>query len=318
MYAPEVDVSQIKVTEVVLRHSGLGVGNEWVERVAAYQKGWEVGLANLKSVMETGVDKRLYDKPMLGIMIGALLDEEQAAELNVPLPYGVVLAGVMEGMGAEAAGLQQDDILVSLNQQDLKKFEDFGPATKKCKAGDTVDVVFYRDGEQHTVQMTLSHRQIPEVPHAAAALSETVAQEYAAVADEREALFEGVSDAAASVRPAPEEWSAKETLVHLLYTERWLHFAISCVVSEQRTGGFANELELIAAMAGAYPLEELLLEIKRSEAVTVASFKALPDAFVADKRKFVRLVTNLGQGFPAHTRSHFDQIKAAIEAASAG
>ncbi len=135
------------------------------------------------------------------------------------------------------------------------------------------------------------------------------------MAAERDALLDGVSDADASARPAPESWSAKETLVHLLYTERWLHLAISLAVSEQRTGGFANQHEMIAAMANAYTLEELLVELKRSEQVTVDSLKALPDDFVADKRKFCGLVYGMGQGYAQHSRSHFDQIKAAIEAA---
>ena len=176
-------------------------------------------------------------------------------------------------------------------------------------------MIIYREGEKHVIDMKLSARPIPEVPESLALLSQSLAEIYNEVADERDALFEGVSDAEASARPAPEEWSAKETLVHIIYTERWLHFAISCAVSEQRTGGFANQLELIAAMASAYTLQELLAELRHSEQVTVASFGALSDDFVADKRKFVGLVNNLGQGFAWHTRLHFDQIKAAINKA---
>jgi hypothetical protein len=161
--------------------------------------------------------------------------------------------------------------------------------------------------------MILSARQIPDAPPSADGLGDAVAKTYTEMAEERDALFEGVSDKEASVRPAEDSWSAKETLVHLLYSERWLHFAISCAVSEQRAGGFANQLELISVMANAYSLDELLVELKRSEDVTVASFKSLPDEFVADKRKFIGLANNLGQGFALHSRSHFDQITEAIK-----
>jgi hypothetical protein len=265
--------------------------------------------------METGLDKRVYDRPMLGIVPGDLVDDAKAKSLGLPVPFGVILAGTVEGMGAENAGLQKDDIIVTLNQHDLKVYQDFSKALGQCKAGDEVEVIFYRSGEKQVVQMELSRRQIPKAPGSAAELGETVAKIYAEVADEREALFEGVSDAEAAARPDPESWSAKETLVHLLYTERWLHLAISCAVSEQRTGGFANQLELIAAMASAYALDELLTELRRSESVTVASLKALSDEFVEDKRKFIGLANGVGQGYALHSRSHFDQIKAAIEAA---
>jgi hypothetical protein len=89
--------------------------------------------------------------------------------------------------------------------------------------------------------------------------------------------------------------------------------AISCAVNAQRTGGFANQLEMLAALAEAYTYEALLEEIKQSEKVTVNSLKALPDDFVADKRQFLGLVTSMGW-VGDHIRSHFDQIKAALEA----
>jgi hypothetical protein len=218
-------------------------------------------------------------------------------------------------MGAEAAGLRKDDVIVSLNHHSLKTYQDFVSALADRKAGDIIEVIFYRAGDMHTVPMELSRRQVPDMPESAAELAETVAETYAEVAAEREALFEGVSEKQAAARPAPEEWSAKETLVHLLYTERWLHLMISCVLNGQRPGGFANQLALIAAVADTYTLKELLFELKRSEQVTVASLKALPDDFVADKRQFLGLAYGPGQGFAMHTRLHFDQIKAALEAA---
>jgi hypothetical protein len=208
-------------------------------------------------------------------------------------------------------------VIVSLNEHELKSYPDFAAAIKDCKAGDTVDVVFYREGKKHTIEMELSRRQVPKTPANAVELGEGIAKIYAEVAAEREALFEGVSEEEAAAQPAEGEWSAKETLVHLLYTERWLHLAISCFVSGQRAGGFANQLELIAAMADTYTLGELLLELKRSEQVTVASIKALPDDFVADKRKFLGFAYGSGQGFALHSRLHFEQIKAAIETARA-
>jgi uncharacterized protein YndB with AHSA1/START domain len=304
-------------TEVRIEHGDIGSGSEWTERVIAYEKGWRTGLANLKSVMETGLDKRIYDTPMLGIMPGNLVDGEIAAKQKLPVSFGVILQGTVPGLGAEAAGLQRDDIVTSLNKHELKTYQDFTPALANCKAGDVVEVIFYREGKKHTISMELSRRQVPDTPASAVELGEAAAKIYAEVAAEREAIFEGVSEEEAAARPGKDEWSAKEVLVHLLYTERWLHLSISCRVSGQRSGGFVNQLELIAAIANTYTLAELLFELKRSEQVTVASIKALPDDFVTDKRKFLGFAYGPGQGFAIHTRLHYDQIKAAIEAARA-
>lgn len=299
-------------TLIKIQHGEIGAGSEWAERIVAYKKGWETGLTNLKSVMETGLDKRIYDRPMLGILVGEAVDAKKASELGLPLDYGAILGEVVESMGAEAAGLQKGDVLVSLNRHALKSFRDFVPALAKCKAGDVIEVVFYRAGDMRTVPMELSRRSAPKGTESAATLADATAAIYAEMSAEREVLFEGVSETQASARPAPGDWSAKETLVHLLYSERWLHFVISCAVGGQRAGGYSNQLELIAAVADVYPLSELLAELRRSEQVTVASLRALPPDFVADKRQFMRLASNLGLGFAEHSRDHLAQIKAAL------
>ena len=45
-------------TVVELVHKGLGSGKKWAGAAAAMQQGWETGLDNLRSVLETGPDLR--------------------------------------------------------------------------------------------------------------------------------------------------------------------------------------------------------------------------------------------------------------------
>ncbi len=300
--------------QVTITHNGLGTTEQWNQSAQAISDGWDGALDNLVAVMETGLDKRLYDRPMLGIFPSQVIDEKIAAELKLPVETGVQISGVVPDMGAEAAGLQSDDVIFSLNGHELKSFPDFAIALGGIKAGDVVEVVLYRAGEKLSLDMELSRRAAPEIPASAADLADRVAQTYAEIDAELAEVFAEVTEEAASFSPAPETWSAKETLVHLLYTERWLHLAISCAVSSQRAGGFANEYKLIAAMAEAYTLKGLLETLMQAEKVTVASLAALPERFVTDKRKFVGFVSGMGQGFAQHTRSHIPQIQEALAA----
>ena len=50
-------------TKVHLSHSGLGTGEAWQDTIVELKKGWQNSLANLKSVLERGLDKRIYDSP---------------------------------------------------------------------------------------------------------------------------------------------------------------------------------------------------------------------------------------------------------------
>lgn len=302
-------------TQVEITHTGLGSGEAWEHIRSTLQSSWESSLENLKSVLETGLDQRLYQRPMLGVYVNQEVNQELADKLGLPVVAGIQIGGVLASMGAEAAGLQAEDILVRLNQHQLVTFNDVGQAIAGLKAGAVVPVDFYRGNETQHVEMTLSHRPFPQVPESAADLAEQVAQAYQQCDAALEKICQDVTETEAAFKPGQGEWSAKETLVHLVYTERWLHLALSCWASDQRTGGFANQAELIGAMADCYTLPELVAELKRCEDVTVKSMAALPADFVQDKRKFVRLADGQGQGFSQHTLNHIPQIEAAIAAA---
>jgi predicted transcriptional regulator len=252
---------------------------------------------------------------MLGIYPSQLVDEEMVSKLNLPVNTGVQIGGVVEGLGAEAAGLQNDDVIFSLNNYLLKDYTDFAHAVADVNAGDVVEVVFYRKDHKHVVNMELSRRPSPEVPESADALSQQVARSYQEFDTQLDEVFSGVTDTQASYRPGSKEWSAKETLVHLLYTERWLHLAISCAVADQRMGGFVNQLELIKAIADSYTLPDLITELKKCEQLTVNPMASLPDEFVADKRRYINFVSSFGQGFAKHSQSHLLQIQSALSAA---
>jgi uncharacterized protein YndB with AHSA1/START domain len=302
-------------TRVTISHTGLGSGDRWEQSIKSIKVGWESSLTNLKSVLETGLDQRLFQRPMLGIYPNQEIDTELAARLKLPVSNGIQIGGVVPGMGAEAAGLQEGDILTALNQVELKAFQDFGLAMAGAKAGQEVKVVYYRQGEKHEVEMTLSHRPHPDIPESPAALAKRIAQAYEQSDAALEKACQDTTEKEASSPPAEGEWSAKETLVHLLYSERWLHLALSCLVTDQRTGGFANQPDMIRAMADSYSLAELVDELKLCEIITVKSIEALPAEVYDNKRIFVRLVDGYGQGFSQHTISHIPQIEAAIAAA---
>jgi len=46
-------------TSVLVTHTGATSGKKWAATVAAFERGWTVGLENLKSILETGQDLRL-------------------------------------------------------------------------------------------------------------------------------------------------------------------------------------------------------------------------------------------------------------------
>ena len=301
-------------TAVTVAHGGVGSGKKWVKALAEFKRSWEAALENLGSVLETGQDLRFVLRPMLGVNVGEF-NAEVAAKLGAPVTEGVRLDGIDEGMGAQAAGLQKDDVVVSIGGTKTPGWTSLAAALQKHRAGDKVPVVFYRDGDRQTVTMELSRRPLPEVPPTPAGLAEAVRRINAEVEPEIEQCFTGVSDAEASHRPEPGEWSAKETLGHIIAGERDNHLWIAGLVSGQEPDTFPDNVTArYSGMSAVYSISALLDELKRNQAETVAMLAALPPEFVARKGSYWRIGYNLLQP-PSHTRDHFVQMRAAIEAA---
>lgn len=308
-------------TLVTLKHSEIGTDKAWEDTAKGFQEEWTKALTNLKFVMEKGIDKRIYDQPLLGIYPAGVLDKKEAKRLGVPVEKGVWISDTVEGSGAEAAGMQADDVIVEIAGTPIERFSSFAGAVRPYKAEDEVEMVFYRGSEKKSLPVKLSRRSFPEVPTTAKELAKEVEKGYKQLDKELEAIFKGVSEEEASKRPGAEEWSAKETLAHLLYTERWAFLAISTSVGGQRGPGFFNELGQIKTLADSYPnVADIIAEIKSSEKLNVATLAVLPDEFVARKVSYIGLANTFLPllGLPQHSRSHFPQMKAAIEAVREG
>lgn len=60
----------------------------WEKMAETFRENWESSLENLKSVLETGIDLRIANRPMLGIVPGDFTPE-QAKALGVPVHEGL-------------------------------------------------------------------------------------------------------------------------------------------------------------------------------------------------------------------------------------
>jgi regulator of sigma E protease len=70
----------------------------------------------------------------------------------------IEVAGVLEGMDGERAGLKRGDILVSVNGQPLRSITRLNDIENET-AGAPLDLVYSRDGQQHRVTVTPAKRE---------------------------------------------------------------------------------------------------------------------------------------------------------------
>jgi uncharacterized damage-inducible protein DinB len=294
-------------------------GKDWEQRTKGFQQEWSGTLANLAQVLETGLDKRTFDRPMLGINISDF-NAEIARAMGVLVKDGIRLDFLPEEMGAFKAGLRKDDVLVELGGKPITN--DYGSlvmALQGKNGGDKVEVVFYRGSEKKTVTMELTRRPVPQIPWEAAGLAKAVRAKYDEGLAALAKAFAGVSEAAADLEHAPGEWSAKQVLAHLIQTERhWLENLDDVIggyprVSDEWAG---NSTVHARATTMAYKtLRNLLDEMKRLSDEMTAYAASLPPEFVARKASYFQAANMLLEGSLPHILSHIDQIQSALASA---
>jgi uncharacterized protein YndB with AHSA1/START domain len=319
-------------TEVTVNFSGKDGGTlvkldheipddkSWEKMRETFRENWVESFENLKSVLEAGIDLRIANRPMLGIAPGDFT-EEQATMLGVPVREGIRLDGLVAGMGAERAGLQKDDVLVEMNGRPVKNDASSLPnAIAGRKGGDKIEVVFYRGAEKKTVTMELSKRPMPDVPFDALELEKRARAIYEPALAELEKLFEGVSDAQAMQRPEPNEWSALETVAHLIHQERFNAIFLASLIDgyESVADGFGTNVNAyVQATVKANPSVALMLSaLRRAVEEVLAMTTLVPDDFAQNNRaSFYRFGFGLLQP-NFHITGHAEQIKEALASAS--
>lgn len=303
--------------KVKVVHAGLGAGDEWAEAVEQAEKGWETGLENLKSTLETGVDLRIARQPFLGILVGQF-DAERAAREGIAVDQGIYINGTLEDTGARAAGLERGDVIVGLDGAETPGGRELNAALRAHRAGDVVKMDLVRGQERMTVELTLGERPRPEVPDTPEGLAEFVAGLHKETDAELRAAVEGLTDEEAEQCVDEDEWSVKKVLAHLSIVERDTQsFLAAIALNGWRDGGPGNPAVIpgrLAAVTEAAPtLQGLLERFVADEVETVALLKGLPEETTAHKARFYRI--GQYQAFsPIHTRDHIEQIKGMVKA----
>ncbi|HNB51545.1 MAG TPA: SRPBCC domain-containing protein [Anaerolineales bacterium] len=279
-----------------------------------FEHEWPLALENLKSVLETGVDKRLYDRPMLGFFIGGLVDENLKTRLHLPVETGMHVAGVIDGMGAQKSGLKADDVIFSVDGVEITTFDSIRPIVSKHKGGDVVETIVYRGAEKIVLPVELSKRPVPAAPAPPADLAREGHAAFSEALTKLDEVLEGVTEEEACHKASPGEWSVKEVLAHLLIGERWGQFSWALVQTGNKFPDFPGQ-PLISALAQTYTLADLRTELRHSAQVELAQIAALPETFTAQKGLYFLAGNDFAQGVRNHFLEHTAQIQTALEAA---
>lgn len=101
-------------------------------------------------IIKTGSFQRAF----LGVSIYPL-DAESATELGVSISQGVVVDEVVAGGSAEKAGVKSSDIIVRINERDIRTVPELTEIVGRSKVGDKLSLTVVRNGREVQVPVLM-------------------------------------------------------------------------------------------------------------------------------------------------------------------
>jgi serine protease Do len=104
-----------------------------------------------KQVIDDLQDDGKIERGWLGVQIQNV-DEDLAANLELPAAKGALVSSVQAGTPAKAAGVEQGDVILSFDGKPIDQVRQLSRAVAAVEPGKRAEVVVWRDGKEVTLQ----------------------------------------------------------------------------------------------------------------------------------------------------------------------
>jgi S1-C subfamily serine protease len=140
--------------------SGAVIGVNTAIAQGAENIGFAIAIDAVKPLIE---DIRAGSVPFLGVATLDLdgIDRDVRENLGADRE-GALVSEVEPGSGAEAAGLRPRDLIVRIDGEAVTNSADVRALVAAADPGDTVEIRYVRDGDEHTASATLGSRPVED------------------------------------------------------------------------------------------------------------------------------------------------------------
>ena len=116
--------------------------------------GFAIPSATVKEIVDQLVNQGYVSgRPTLGLTGESLSTFYQH---YYRLPAGLYITGVEHGSDAYQKGVEDGDILLSINDTRVTSMDEMKAAIYNCEVGEAVETIIYRGGQQYRVELTLT------------------------------------------------------------------------------------------------------------------------------------------------------------------
>lgn len=116
-----------------------------------------------KRIMDDLIKDGTVSRGYIGMYSAGEVDRTMAQALGLSRDKGIIVGQVVEDSPAEKAGLKEEDIIVSLNGEEVSDYDAFRLNVANFKPNDQVDLLVIRDGVEKKISVTLGIRPSDEI-----------------------------------------------------------------------------------------------------------------------------------------------------------
>jgi putative serine protease PepD len=149
--------------EVVGVNTAVAVG---AQGLATENIGFAIAIDSVKPLIERLKEGATNPgDTFLGVQVVTIAEVDEAVleNLGVTADRGALVASVQPGAPADEAGLQEGDVILEIDGTEVETAADVGEIVRAQEAGDTVELLIEREGEEETVEVELGSRTNPVV-----------------------------------------------------------------------------------------------------------------------------------------------------------
>lgn len=115
--------------------------------------GFAIPINDAKPIIDDLINnKYVTGRPQIGI---STVNINAAYSSYLGLPMGIYVRAVAEGSSAEKAGISVGDVIIGINDEAVKTDDELNAIKNKFKAGDTITLKIYRNGQDIDVALEL-------------------------------------------------------------------------------------------------------------------------------------------------------------------
>lgn len=125
--------------------------------------GFAIPINLAKRIMTDLVEDGEVSRGYLGMYTAGEVDQTMARALGLDNVRGIIVGKVEENGPADKAGLKEQDVIVNLNNKEIRNWDSFRTSIASLKPGDKITLGIIRDEENMDIDVTLGKRDTGEM-----------------------------------------------------------------------------------------------------------------------------------------------------------